>query len=155
MNKIEIQIELTQYLLEELSIEDKELILASKNALKLSHSPYSKFKVGCAIRLDNGQIVLGANQENASYPMCLCAEGTALAAVASQYPGHKIDKVAIHVPIDTPASPCGFCRQSFKEYETRMNKKFDYLLAGNIDIYCFHGIDNLLPLAFSSTDLDI
>lgn len=155
MNKIEIQIELTQYLLEELSIEDKELILASKNALKLSHSPYSKFKVGCAIRLDNGQIVLGANQENASYPMCLCAEGTALAAVASQYPGDKIDKVAIHVPIDTPASPCGFCRQSFKEYETRMNKKFDYLLVGNIDIYSFQGIDNLLPLAFSSTDLDI
>ena len=155
MNKIEIQIELTQYLFEELSIDDKELVLASKNALKLSHSPYSKFKVGCAIRLDNGQIVLGANQENASYPMCLCAEGAALVAVASQYPGLKINKVAIHVPIDTPASPCGFCRQSFKEYETRMNKKFDYLLAGNADIYCFQGIDNLLPLAFSSADLKV
>lgn len=155
MNKIEIQIELTQCILEELSIEDKELILASKNAMKLSHSPYSKFKVGCAIRLDNGQIVLGANQENASYPMCLCAEGAALASVASQYHGCTIEKVAIHVPIDTPASPCGFCRQSFKEYETRMHKKFDYLLAGNIDIYCFRGIDTLLPLAFSSDDLNV
>lgn len=155
MNKLQIVIELTQYTLDELSPEDKELVLASKKALALSHSPYSKFKVGCAIRLDCGQIVMGANQENASYPMCLCAEAATLSAVATQYPRRQIEKVAIHVPLDSPASPCGYCRQSFKEYETRMQKKFDYLLAGNSDIYCFHGIDILLPLAFSANDLDL
>ncbi|MBL7789002.1 MAG: cytidine deaminase [Chitinophagales bacterium] len=153
MNKLDIRIELTQCSFEELKLDDQELVLASKKALELSHSPYSNFKVGCAIRLENEQIVLGANQENASYPMCLCAEGTALAAVASQYAGIKIEKVAIHAPTNTPASPCGYCRQSFKEYETRMKKKFNYLLAGNKDIYGFNGIDTLLPLAFSAEDL--
>ena len=153
MNKLEIRIELVQFSFDELNTENQELVLASKKALELSHSPYSHFKVGCAIRLDNETIVLGANQENASYPMCLCAEGTALAAVASQYPGILIKKVAIHVPIDSPASPCGYCRQSFKEYETRMKRKFDYLLAGNTVIYSFQGIDALLPLAFSADDL--
>ncbi len=153
MNKIEIRIELTQFSFDELNSEDKKLAHASKEALNLSHAPYSKFKVGCAILLENQTIVLGANQENASYPMCLCAEGSTLAAVATQHPNIKIDKVAIHVPLDSPASPCGFCRQSFKEYETRMKKKFDYLLVGNSDVYTFHGIDTLLPLAFSSEDL--
>ena len=153
MNKLEIRIELVQFSFDELNTENQELVLASKKALELSHSPYSHFKVGCAIRLDNETIVKGANQENASYPMCLCAEGTALAAVASQCPGIPIKKVAIHVPIDSPASPCGYCRQSFKEYETRMKRKFDYLLAGNTDIYSFQGIDTLLPLAFNADDL--
>lgn len=155
MNKLDIHLELYQYNFDELSPEDKELVLASKKALELSHSPYSGFKVGCAIRLENQTIVLGANQENASYPMCLCAEGCTLAAVATQHPNIKIDKVAIHVPIDSPASPCGYCRQSFKEYETRMKRKFDYILAGKKDVYAFHGIDTLLPLAFSSDDLII
>lgn len=154
MNKLDIRIELIQYSFDELQPDDQELVLASKKALELSHSPYSNFKVGCAILLENKTIVRGANQENASYPMCLCAEGTTLAAVASQYPGIKIEKVAIHVPTDSPASPCGYCRQSFKEYETRMKRKFDYLLAGNNDVYSFHGIDTLLPLAFSSEDLN-
>ncbi|MCE2961805.1 MAG: cytidine deaminase [Chitinophagales bacterium] len=153
MNKLEIRTELTQLSFDELNSEDKKLAQASKEALNLSHAPYSKFKVGCAISLENQIIVLGANQENASYPMCLCAEGSTLAAVATQHPNIKIDKVAIHVPLETPASPCGFCRQSFKEYETRMNKKFDYLLVGNSQVYAFHGIDTLLPLAFSSKDL--
>jgi cytidine deaminase len=153
LNKLEIKVELNHCNIDELDNEDKSLVLASKTALELSHSPYSHFKVGCAIRLENGEIVLGANQENAAYPMCLCAEGTALAAVVSQHPGVKIDKVAIHVPIDSPATPCGYCRQSFKEHETRMKRKFNYLLAGNTDIYTFTGIDTLLPLAFSSDDL--
>jgi cytidine deaminase len=153
LNKLDIRIELIQYNFEELSPEDQELVSASKKALELSHSPYSKFKVGCAIRLENKNIVLGANQENAAYPMCLCAEGTTLAAIASQHPGVMIEKVSIFVPIDSPASPCGYCRQSFKEYETRMKRKFDYLLAGNHNIYGFHSIDTLLPLAFSSDDL--
>jgi cytidine deaminase len=153
LNTLEIKSEITICHLNELTTSQIELIESSKNALNLSHSPYSKFKVGCALRLDNNLIVQGANQENAAYPMCLCAEGVTLASVASQHPIQKIVDVAIHVPIDTPASPCGFCRQSFKEYETRMNTKFNYYLIGNEDIYIFKGIDTILPLAFSSKDL--
>jgi cytidine deaminase len=153
LNTLEIKSEITICMLNELNASQLELAEASKKALNLSHSPYSKFKVGCAMRLDNDVIVLGANQENAAYPMCLCAEGVTLASVASQHPGRIIVDVAIHVPIDTPASPCGFCRQSFKEYETRMNAKFNFYLIGNEDIYMFKGIDTILPLAFSSKDL--
>ena len=86
MNKLEIRIELVQSSFDELNTENQELVLASKKALELSHSPYSHFKVGCAIRLDNETIVKGANQENASYPMCLCAEGAALAAASAGAP---------------------------------------------------------------------
>lgn len=153
MNTLEIKSEITICVFSELTDADQILVNESKKALQLSHSPYSKFKVGCAIRLEDDTIVLGANQENAAYPMCLCAEGVTLASVASQHPLKKIKEVAIHVPIDSPASPCGYCRQSFKEYESRMNVKFDYLLIGNEEIYRFKGIDTILPLAFSSKDL--
>jgi cytidine deaminase len=153
LNTLELKSEITICQLSELSSQEQSLIQSSREALDLSHSPYSKFKVGCAMRLENETIVKGANQENAAYPMCLCAEGVTLASVASQHPGQKIIDVAIHVAIDTPASPCGFCRQSFKEYETRMNIKFNFYLVGNEDIYMFKGIDTILPLAFSSKDL--
>lgn len=153
MNKLEIKSDIIVCQPSELSEKEHKLIRASIEAIDLSHAPYSRFRVGCAIELDNGVIVKGANQENASYPMCLCAEGATLASVATQYPSQKIESVSIHVAIDSPASPCGFCRQSFKEYETRMNKKFKYYLVGNQDIYIFEGIDTILPLAFSSKDL--
>lgn len=154
MNTLELKSEIIICRLNELSAQEQTLIQSSYEALDLSHSPYSKFKVGCSMRLESGTIVKGANQENAAYPMCLCAEGVTLAAIASQYPSIKIVDVAIHVPIDTPASPCGFCRQSFKEYEVRMNTKFNYYLVGKEDIYMFKGIDTILPLAFSSKDLE-
>lgn len=154
MNKIELKAELYTAAIDELSADEKKLIAHSQEATSLSHSPYSKFKVGCAILLENGEIVKGANQENAAYPICLCAEGVALASVASQHPTTKINSVAIYVPLENPASPCGLCRQSFKEYEVRMDKKFKYYLAANESIYIFEGIDTILPLAFSSKDLE-
>lgn len=153
MQELIIQSKLYAAQWEELTAEQQQLVTASQDAIALSHSPYSKFKVGCAIRLASGQIVLGANQENAAYPMCLCAEGTALSAAASQYFGDIIVSVAIYVPIAQPASPCGYCRQSFKEYEGRMQRKFEYILASNESYYLFEGIDTILPLAFSSSDL--
>ena len=82
---------------DELSIEDAQLLEAAKAALQLSYSPYSEFRVGAAVLLENGAIVSGANQENAAYPMCLCAEQVALAAVASQHPGVTVKKMAITV----------------------------------------------------------
>jgi cytidine deaminase len=149
--KIEIAIHTADY--DELSVMQRELIDSSKAAVSLSHAPYSKFHVGCAIRLDNNRIVQGANQENAAYPICLCAEGATLASVATQFPNNTIIDVAIYVPQDQPASPCGLCRQSFKEYETRMRTRYNYILASDQTIYLFTGIDSILPLAFSPEDL--
>lgn len=154
MNKIQLSLEVFQVELSELSTSEKQLIQKSKDAVKLSHSPYSKFKVGCAISTEKENIILGANQENAAYPICLCAEGVALATVASQYSNEKIEQVAIYVPLPSPSSPCGLCRQSFKEYEVRMKRKFRYFLVSDQAIYTFNGIDNILPLAFSSSDLE-
>lgn len=155
MTEIILESKIQTGLIVELNEVDQKLVQESKNAAILSHSPYSKFKVGCAILLEDHTIVKGANQENASYPMCLCAEGSALAAAATQYPAQKILQVAIFVPLENPASPCGFCRQSFKEYEVRMDKKFSYILAGIDRCFTFHGIDTILPLAFSANDLKI
>ncbi len=151
----ELKIESTFYatIYEDLTSDQKSLVDESRKATDLSHSPYSKFQVGCAIRLDNGTIVKGANQENAAYPICLCAEGATLASIATQFQNRKITEVSIFVPLENPASPCGLCRQSFKEYEMRMNTKFDYILASNREIYLFNGIDTILPLAFSGKDL--
>jgi cytidine deaminase len=154
MNELRLETIIQVAKFEELTAAQKELVLEGREAVALSHSPYSKFRVGCAIRLDNGKIIRGANQENASYPICLCAEGTALASIATQYPGLTISDVAIFVPISRPASPCGLCRQSFKEYEYRMKTKYNYILASNEDHYLFRGIDAILPLAFDADDLE-
>jgi cytidine deaminase len=128
-----IIIEPTIFEIENDKIDAKYSLLISKSmeATKLSYSPYSEFKVGCAILLDNGEIILGANQENASYPICICAEGITLGAVSTQFPSQKIIAVAIHVSnLEVPVSPCGLCRQSFLEYEKRMGTSFEYFLVG-------------------------
>ena len=146
-----IIIEPTIFEIENDKIEAKYTLLISKSmdATKLSYSPYSEFKVGCAILLDNGEIVLGANQENASYPICICAEGITLGAVSTQFPHQKIVAVAIHVSnLEAPVSPCGLCRQSFLEYEKRMGIPFEYFLVGKKHTIYFNGIENILPLAF-------
>lgn len=148
-----IPIEIYKKTFEELNSVERTLVEKSREASLLSYSPYSKFKVGCAIRLSNNQIVLGANQENASYPICICAEGITLGAVATQYPKEKIVDVAIFVDIEGPASPCGLCRQTFSEYESRMNSKFNYYLVSREFVYTFVGIENLLPLSFGAKDL--
>jgi cytidine deaminase len=146
-----IIIEPTIFEIENDKIEAKYTLLISKSmdATKLSYSPYSEFKVGCAILLDNGEIILGANQENASYPICICAEGITLGAVSTQFPSQKIIAVAIHVSnLEVPVSPCGLCRQSFLEYEKRMGTSFEYFLVGKKHTFYFKGIENILPLAF-------
>lgn len=140
---------------DELSTEDAQLLEAAKAALQLSYSPYSEFRVGAAVLLENGAIVSGANQENAAYPMCLCAEQVALAAVASQYPGVVVKKMAItvttkHAEINQPASPCGSCRQVICEKEDRQaGAPIEIILQGETgDIYKLNSGRDLLPFAF-------
>lgn len=145
--------------IENLANVHKLLIQKALDALELSYSPYSKFKVGCAILLDNGEIVKGANFENASYPLCLCAERVALASVVSIYPHAIIKAIAVTAQsenklIDQPITPCGACRQVIKEVEIRQKNDIEVLcfgMKGKISIW--PNSQSLLPDAFDGSFL--
>ncbi len=140
----------------ELSTTDQQLLDEAKAALAKAYVPYSQFKVGVAARLANGEIVSGANCENASYPMCICAEPATLAAAASQYPGISVVEMAITVEshakvVDTPATPCGACRQMLVEHEGRFKQSIRLILRGQIGkIYVFDKAADLLPFHFDA-----
>lgn len=144
-----------------LSSEDKQLLAAAENHLQYSYSPYSNYKVACALLLANGEIICGANQENAAYPMCVCAEVTALNACNAKYPTTAIYKMAITVQspsgeILDPAAPCGQCRQTILEYENRFEQPIEIILfQKNKKIVRFSTIKSLLPFYFSGKDLKI
>ncbi|MEO1437242.1 MAG: cytidine deaminase [Bacteroidota bacterium] len=144
---------------QELAKEDQNLLLQAKAALAASHSPYSQFRVGAAVLLKNGTIVLGSNQENASYPAGVCAERVAMLAANAQFPGEPILKVAITVKhhskvVATPVGPCGICRQTFLEVESRQNHPIDIILQGEVGaVLIVPGISNLMPLSFTKSDL--
>ena len=138
-----------------LSQEDRALLEAAGEALEHSYSPYSNFKVGAAVRLAGGEIVLGWNTENAAYPMCLCAEPAALAAAASRRPGEAILGLAVTVRapgrvLDRPASPCGSCRQQLAEAEFRQGQAIRLILRGQAGpVHIFQNVSSLLPFGFS------
>ena len=118
--------------LEDLDAESKYLVHKAKEATQLSYSPYSRFQVGAALLLEDGTLVLGANQENASYPLCMCAERVALYAASSQYPGKSIKKIAIvahkknHKELSS-ATACGACRQVMLEFEARQESAMEVI----------------------------
>lgn len=134
---------------------DRELVEKAIDALRGSYSPYSHFKVGAALRLEDGTIVKGSNQENNAYPAGLCAERTAMFAAGANYPGVAFDTIAIvayhegHILSD-PATPCGVCRQVMAEYQTKGGKPLKVILAGAKKSYKFFKVDDLLPLIFDS-----
>jgi cytidine deaminase len=151
MKKVNFDIEIHEMPIEAFVKEYKELYEAAKSACQNAYAPYSNFKVGCAMQLDNQQIIKGGNQENAAFPACTCAEGTALSVVSALFPDSKIEKIAITIENpNEPVAPCGICRQRFAEYELRMKKEFEYFLIGNENVFSFKGIKNLLPLSFTS-----
>ena len=143
----------------ELAAEDAALINAAKAAIDNAYAPYSNFKVAAAVLLENGKVVTGTNQENASFPAGICAEGTALSAASSLYPNVAIKKIAITVkrdknPVDRPLAPCGICRQRILEYETRFDSKIEIIMMGETgEIYSVKTVKDLLPLNFSKFDL--
>lgn len=143
----------------ELQPVDADLIKAAEAALDKSYSPYSGFKVGSAALLQNGAVVSGANQENASYPVCVCAEVVMMSACAAQYPGVAISKVAIatrspHRSSDSPKAPCGQCRQTLLEYENRFKTNIELILCGqNGQVYKVGSVKDILPLYFSGSDI--
>ena len=155
MKNLELKSIITAYQLEELSLEEQHLVKQAIEATDRSYAPYSKFHVGAALLLNNGEVVIGCNQENAAYPAGICAERTALFAAGAQYPDVPVKTLAIAARTangelqDEPVSPCGICRQVIIETETRFNQQVRILLYGRNKIYAIDGIGSLMPLSFT------
>lgn len=145
--------------LTELPNDTQQLMEKAVAARKKAYAPYSKFKVGTAILLDNGEIILGSNQENAAYPSGLCAERVAIFYAGSMYPDAKIVQMAITAASDTnktesPIPPCGACRQSMAEYEIKQESPIEiYFMGESGDIFKSASLKNLLPLMFDKNFL--
>jgi cytidine deaminase len=143
----------------ELNRRDAGLLSKARAVTVQAYAPYSKFFVGAIAELNNGEIVSGTNQENASYPVGICAERVLLGNAATLYPNVGIDTMAIsydsqNVKSDHPISPCGMCRQSLLEYETRTQKPIRLILAGQEGkIIIVKTVSFLLPFAFTSGEL--
>lgn len=160
MKKSEIKISVTTFKdFSELSIEDKMLMNKAVEARKKAYAPYSKFNVGAALLLENSEIVLGNNQENAAYPSGMCAERVAIWKVGSDYPTIKIRKLAItasslKTKVDKPVAPCGACRQTLSEYEINQKEPIEVLFMGEIGaIAKIDSLLALLPFSFENSFL--
>lgn len=143
---------------DELDADDRKLVETAIEATKASYAPYSNFNVGAAVRLDNGIILPGCNQENAAFGVTLCAERTALFSAGAQYPDAKVEAIAIAAKnavglLEEPIPPCGTCRQAMVETEKRSGKRLRILLYGTKHVYIIDGIGCLLPLTFSDEQL--
>lgn len=144
----------------ELSESDQLLCNKAEVALASSHSPYSKFKVGTAIALADGQVVLGSNQENVAYPSGLCAERVALFTIGANYPNATIKTMAITAQtevftIENPVTSCGACLQVMIEMEKRQKSPIEVMF------YCMGGqilkvksVKSLIPFAFVEDRLE-
>ena len=145
---------------DELSLSDREIVDAARAATFNSYAVYSHFNVGAAVRLADGTVVCGTNQENAAYPSGLCAERTALFWANSQYPTLAVEVLAIAArtgqgELDRPISPCGACRQVILEAEKRFNKAIRMILYGAKECYVVEdGVKALLPLSFDAGFLE-
>lgn len=125
-------------------------------ARQKAYAPYSNFKVGAAVLMKNGHIFTGSNQENAAYPSGLCAERVAIYQASSQYPNEEIEMIAIsgtaQTPTAHPVSPCGACRQSLSEYETKQQKLIPvYFMGAEGNIIQTDSIKDLLPFLFDGS----
>ncbi|MBS1545187.1 MAG: cytidine deaminase [Bacteroidetes bacterium] len=145
--------------LEDLDSESKYLVHKAKEATTTAYAPYSKFHVGAAALLEDGTLVTGSNQENASYPLCLCAERIVLHTCATQHPGKAVKKLAVvahrknHKEL-TMATPCGACRQVMLETEVRQGGPMEIVMLGPAHQWTVcPSAESLLPLAFTPNHL--
>jgi len=140
---------------EAFSTEEQKLLNKAIEATKDAYAPYSKFKVGAAVLLANGNIIKGNNQENATYPNGLCAERVALFNAASNFPNQQINAIALTIDyvgktITQPVFPCGSCRQSMLEYEDRFNQNIKiYIVGPSNEVVIINSVKDILPFAFS------
>lgn len=142
--------------LQELSPQEKDLMKKAIEVRKNAYAPYSKFRVGAAVLLDNGEVVVGSNQENGAYPSGLCAERVAIFQAGAVYPEVAILKIAIsaasdNIPTTVPVPPCGACRQSIAEYEIRQDAPIKIFYMGETGIiHQSDSLKNLLPFMFDN-----
>lgn len=160
MKKEPFQFEFQVYeSIDELNEQDAALLNQARNVTAAAYAPYSNFNVGAVAKLSNGETVAGTNQENASYPVSLCAERSLLASAASLYPNIAINSMAISYhningQSNHPISPCGMCRQSLVEYEERVKQPIRLILSGlQGKVIVIEKAGLLLPLSFGSIDL--
>lgn len=156
MTNQEIHIVYQEYnSIEELNPEDRELAAEAIKAMEGAYAPYSHFHVGAAVRMSNGQIVRGANQENAAFPSGLCAERTAMFAAGARYPDKDMLSIALAGGVmgrlgSQPATPCGACRQVMAQYQAKSGKPMSVIMISADKVWKFEKVDDILPLIFNS-----
>jgi cytidine deaminase len=143
---------------EQLTRKEQDLVLSAINAADSAYSPYSGFRVGAAILLENDETLTGSNQENAAYPDGLCAERVALFYANSSYPDVPVTCIAIAAKnlsgiTEEPVTPCGSCRQALIEAEFRFNKPIRIIMTGKNKILSVDSVRDLLPLSFNPSFL--
>ena len=144
----------------DLNNTDNELLQKAIEATNHAYAPYSNFFVGAAARLKDGTIVTGANQENASFPVGICAERVLLSSVSSQHTSTIIETIAVSYDnrngeSNKPITPCGLCRQTLFEYEQRQQQPIRLILGGmEGEVYIIEKASLLLPLSFTKEDLE-
>lgn len=149
-----ITINYTSFQLSELVEDDLALVEAAKKATYTSYAPYSNFRVGAAVRLTNGVIVSGSNQENAAFSAGTCAERCTMFYANAQYPDAPITTIAVAARgtngefTNSPISPCGVCRQALVEAQARAKQPLRVLLFGQREVLVFDSITDLLPYQF-------
>jgi len=160
MKKVEITTQITVFeSIEELSDSVRDLMNKAIEVKENAYAPYSNFRVGAALLLENGTIVTGNNQENAAYPSGICAERVAIWKASSEFPNHKILKLAISASSSTqltkePVAPCGACRQTLSEYELKQKDKIEVYFMGEVGkVIKTNSLLDLLPIAFDKSFL--
>ncbi len=154
MKEFDINIPVREYAYDELAPADRELTDRAWAMTHRSYAPYSRFHVGAAIRLADGTIVDGSNQENVAYPSGLCAERTAAFWAHANYPDQPFEAIAIaargtdKLAVETPVAPCGACRQVLLEYERLAGRGVRVLLCGRDRVYELPSVESTLPMAF-------
>ncbi len=153
MKKKTIEIVYDELTFDELPADQRELVDRAMVATDNSNAKYSDFHVGAAIRLADGRVVIGANQENAAFSLCICAERSAIFAAQANYPEQSINAIAIAARnadgfISSPVTPCGSCRQVMVEMEDRYKNNMTVLLCGKDKVYRLKSAKDLLPLGF-------
>lgn len=158
MKTINLNIAIRHCQLDELTDADRELIDHAMKATDNAYAEYSHFYVGAALRLANGRIVIGANQENAAFPSGLCAERTAVFSAQANFPDQSIEALALVARndnglVDSPVTPCGACRQVLLGVEERYGRPMRIIMYGKSGVYIVGSVKDLLPLSFVDSSM--
>lgn len=158
MEQKRLEIEYQELAFDELPVQEQQLVKSAIQATGHSYSPYSHFRVGAALRLEDGSVQMGANQENAAFPSGLCAERTAIFAAQAQHPELRPVQLAIAARnvnglLPEPVSPCGACRQVMLQMEQRYGQPMGVILYGTKCIFRFSSASQLIPFSFGDDNM--